>query len=152
MGAGAQAWTGARRGVWRTPGFRKDSLGLADHLADCPRLRSWARKHDLPLDDSPESLSALDQVLNLFGNELVGARDRGQPARNLLVIEAGIYLGTVIVRHDGARWRVWPNGHPVLRMPSGHDLDVVAAIGHASRSGKLTLARHYSDAMAGRLP
>ena len=38
---------------------------------------------------------------------------------------AGLFLGSVIVATvAGARWRLWPNGHPVVRLASGRDLDV----------------------------
>ena len=48
---------------------------------------------------------------------------------------SGAYLPkfawTKIVRHlvtavDGARWQVWPIGHPVVRLASRRELDVVA--------------------------
>jgi hypothetical protein len=41
-----------------------------------------------------------------------------------LANEVGIYLGTVVIKNlDGSQWRVWPNGHPVIRLSSGKDLD-----------------------------
>jgi hypothetical protein len=140
--------SGAKHGIARgvavygSPGFQKDPGQLADLLAECRKLRTWAQEHDIHLDGSPESLSALDEALDRFAD---------QQTTNGLANEAGCYLGTVLVRQDDrARWEVWPNGHPVVRMTSGHDLDVVAIVNDASRSGKLELAKRYADAIAGR--
>jgi hypothetical protein len=132
---------GVARGVavFGSPGFHKDPGALADLLADCSQLRAWAENHGPQLDDSPESLVALDDALDRFAD---------QQATQRLANEAGHYLGTVLARHGGgARWQVWPNGHPVIRLPSGHDLDVVAIVNGASRVGKLQLAKHYADAI-----
>jgi hypothetical protein len=134
---------GIARGVavWGSPGFQKAPGQLADLLAECRKVRAWAEEHGFRLDGSPESLSALDETLDRFAD---------QQTASGLANEAGLYLGTVLIRHDdGARWKVWPNGHPVVRMPSGHDLDVVAIVNDASRTGKLELAKHYADAIAG---
>jgi hypothetical protein len=129
-------------GVFGSPGFHKDPGGLDDLLADCTQLQAWAESHGLHLDGSPESLYALDEALDRFAD---------QRAKQRLANEAGRYLGTVLARHgEGARWQVWPNGHPVIRLPSGHDLDVVAIVNDASRAGKLGLAKHYADAIAGQ--
>lgn len=74
---------------------------------------SWRRWLPGDLDDGPESLSALDRALDRFAD---------QQTRRRLANEAGHYLGTVLVCHaDGARWQVWPNGHPVVRMPAKRD-------------------------------
>lgn len=128
--------------VYGSPGFRKVPERLGNLLGDCRKLRAWAEDHGLHLDDSPESLSALDDVLDRLAD---------QQTTHRLANDAGRYLGAVLVRHgDGARWQVWPNGHPVVRMSSGHDLDVVAIVNDASRSGKLELAKCYADAVAGR--
>jgi SAM-dependent methyltransferase len=32
----------------------------------------------------------------------------------------------IVATIAGARWRLWPNGHPVVRLASGRDLDVAA--------------------------
>jgi hypothetical protein len=33
-----------------------------------------------------------------------------------------------------AHWRLWPNGHPVVRLASGRDLDVIALANDRLRS------------------
>jgi hypothetical protein len=41
--------------------------------------------------------------------------------------EASLFLGTLIIASvPGTQWRLWPNGHPILRLPSRRDLDMVA--------------------------
>ncbi|HVB70145.1 MAG TPA: DUF6278 family protein [Acidimicrobiales bacterium] len=43
--------------------------------------------------------------------------------------EAGLFLGGVLVNViDGARWVAWPNGHPVVRLVSGREVDVTALV------------------------
>jgi hypothetical protein len=125
-------------GVWGSPGFRKDGRGLADLLADCRTLRRWAAVHSVNLDNGPASLVALDEALDLADDKR---------ATTDLANDAGCYLGTVLVQHDDlARWKVWPNEHPVVRLASGRDVDVGGIVNDAARTGKLGLAKLYEDA------
>jgi hypothetical protein len=63
---------------------------------------------------------------------------------------AGLYLGTVIAGSvPGAHWQLWPNGHPVVRLPSGRDLDVVAIATNQISEGSPRLADAYADAVTG---
>jgi hypothetical protein len=128
----------ARRvAVYGSSGFQKDSARLADHLADCRKLRAWAQERDVGLDDGPGSLAALDHALDPVS----------QDARRALDNDCGLYLGTVIVHHQhGAQWHVWPNGHPVVLLASGRVLDVVAAVHDQPHSGQSRLATLYADA------
>ena len=138
---------GPRHGLARgiavhgSPGFQKDAGRLADHLADCRKLRAWAQDHSVDLDGTPGSLAVLDDALCPLTSE----------TRRLLESDGGLYLGTVLVRHlHQARWQVWPNGHPVVRLPSGRNLDVVAAVSDGAQAGQSGLAAHYADAIAER--
>jgi hypothetical protein len=45
-----------------------------------------------------------------------------------------------------AQWHVWPNGHPVVRLPSGRTFDVVAMVERQASTGELHLANLYADA------
>ena len=64
-----------------------------------------------------------------------------------------MFAGTVITGHvQGALWKVWPNGHPVVRTASGCDLDVVALVHDRMARGQPGLAALYADTAAGRLP
>lgn len=123
--------------VHGSPGFRKDTAQLTDLLADCRKLRAWAQEHEVNLDDSPHSLAALDQGLGLATEDM----------RRALENDCGLYLGTVIVRfRSHARWHVWPNGHPVVRLASGRELDVIAAVQDKANAGQSPLAALYADA------
>ena len=131
---------GLARGVvvHGSPGFRKDDAQLTSLLADCRQLRAWAAERKITLDDSPDSLAALDHALSPASED----RRRGQLAN-----DCGLYLGTVIVHHrPDARWHVWPNGHPVVRLAPGREVDVVAAVQNRADTGQLNLAALYGDA------
>jgi hypothetical protein len=50
-------------------------------------------------------LELLDQAID----------EQPHDAETALAGEVGLFLGTVIINSAvGARWRVWPNGHPVI--------------------------------------
>jgi hypothetical protein len=104
------------------PGAGPDADTLNELLSECELLREQAAAAGVELDDTPASLEHLDQLL---------PRWREDPeAASWLGNDAGLYLGTVIVhRMPGAGWELWPNGHPVVRLASGRELDVVA-LGH----------------------
>ena len=75
----------------------------------------------------------------------------GGPARIAAALtEAGLFLGSVIVATvPGARWRLWPNGHPVVRLASERDLDVTAMASDRVTNGAPLLADIYASAVAG---
>lgn len=132
-----------KRGIARgvavhgSPGFRDDLTRLTHLLADCRNLRMWAGQHKITLDDSPGSLAALDHAFS------PASEDVWRRLEN----DCGLYLGTVIVHHrPHARWHVWPNGHPVVRLASGRQLDVVAAVHDRAHAGQSNLAALYDDA------
>lgn len=130
---------GTARGiaVYGSPGFRHDHDQVADRLGDCARLRDWARSHQLSLDDRPGSLAVLDQALSARPEEAVA----------VLSADGGLYLGTVMVQNlQNARWRIWPNGHPVVQLSSGRTLDVIALVGQQAATAEWHLADLYKDA------
>jgi uncharacterized protein DUF6278 len=93
---------------------RFESLALS-----CDGLREWSSGHELTLDDSPASLSELNECLDSWNS------DETHHGKVDLSNEVGIYLGTVIIKNvEGSKWRAWPNGHPVIRLRGGEDLDV----------------------------
>lgn len=125
----------ARGAVVWGPDGAVDPADLFELLGLCSLLRAWADGYGLDLDDGPDSLSTLDRFANIWATEPGGSSALDQ--------SAGHYLGTVIVKHvPGAVWRAWPNGHPVVRLPSGRDLDVIAKA--TSQPG--TLALIYKNA------
>ncbi|MFI0976899.1 DUF6278 family protein [Streptomyces sp. NPDC021093] len=116
-----------------------DPEGIAELLAECELLRVRAAQQGLELDDSPASLEALDQLpprwrddpeeLPWFGND------------------AGLYLGTVIVRTvSGAHWHLWPSGTPVVMLASGRDIEVVGAGLDWAATGAPELSQVYAEA------
>ncbi|GLF97995.1 DUF6278 family protein [Streptomyces yaizuensis] len=134
-----------KQGKRRPPGdFGAESdpdraAGIAELLSECELLRARAGDLGLELDDSPASLAALDQLpprwredpeeLPWFGND------------------AGLYLGTVIVRTvPGARWHIWPGGHPVVLLASGRELAVVESGADWALTGAPQLAQVYAEA------
>jgi Family of unknown function (DUF6278) len=129
-------------GVPRRPGpGRLDEL-----LGRCEQLRAFARAHGFELDGSPEDLAVLDWAID----EAVAVADRELGGRSRVVAigtEAGLFLGSVVVvTVADARWRLWPNGHPVVRLASGRDLDVAAVASDRVSEGGPRLADVYADA------
>jgi hypothetical protein len=108
-------------------------------LSECELLREQAGAVGVELDDTPESLAALDQLL---------PRWRDDPdITPWLGSDAGLYLGTVIVRTvPGAGWRLWENGQPVVRLPSGRELDVLEEGTSWAETGAPELSQFYAEA------
>ncbi|WP_333768609.1 DUF6278 family protein [Streptomyces sp. IBSBF 2435] len=105
-------------------GGRPGPETLAELLGECQLLRDRAAEDGVELDDSAASLSALDQLVPSW-------RDEEEQALDRLGNDAGLYLGTVIVRTvPGAGWEVSPNGGPVVRLATGREIDTVE-LGHA---------------------
>ncbi|MFC8124885.1 DUF6278 family protein [Streptomyces sp. NPDC057302] len=127
----------------RSPGlasaFDADPAGVAELLSECELLRSQAATAGLELDDSPASLSALDQLL---------PRWRDDPELlPWLGNDAGLYLGSVIVRTvPGTTWHVWPGGSPVVRLASGREIQVVEAGLDWAVQGAPELSQVYGEA------
>ena len=122
---------------------------LDDLLGRCGQLRSFARAHGFELDGSPQDLALLDRAIDETTDH--ANSEPGGPSRTgAALAEAGLFLGSVIVATvAGARWRLWPNGHPVVRLASGRDLDVAAAASDRVSKGAPRLADVYADAAAG---
>ncbi|SDL83917.1 DUF6278 family protein [Streptomyces wuyuanensis] len=116
-----------------------DSEGVAALLSECELLRARVGQQGLELDDTPASLEALDQL---------PPRWRDDPEElPWLGNDAGLYLGTVIVRTvRGAVWHVWPGGHPVVRLASGREVNVVEAGLDWAMHGSPELSQVYAEA------
>ncbi|MEW2070903.1 DUF6278 family protein [Streptomyces sp. NPDC007346] len=115
-----------------------DPDGVAELLAECELLRARAGQQGLELDDSPASLAALDQLSPRWRDDAEELPWLGN--------DAGLYLGTVIVRAvPGATWDVWPSGQPVVRLESGREIDVVAAGLDWAMAGSPELSQVYAE-------
>ncbi|MFF6994918.1 DUF6278 family protein [Streptomyces sp. NPDC008313] len=115
------------------------SGSLAGLLSECELLRSQAYEAGVELDDSAASLEALDQLLPRWRDD--------EERLDWLGNDAGLYLGTVIVRTvPGAMWLLWPGGQPVVRLSSGREVDVVAYGHDWAASGAPGLTQLYAEA------
>ena len=115
-----------------------DPEGLAELLAECELLRSQASRAGVRLDDSAASLEAPDQLLPRWRDDTEVLPWLGN--------DAGLYLGTVIVRTvPGAAWEIWPDGQPVVRLASGRELGVVTAGHEWAAHGALELSQRYAE-------
>jgi hypothetical protein len=113
-------------------------------LGQYKSLQEWARLHGFDLDPVPENLAVLDAAIERFIEE-----DGRNTQMSAMESGAGRFLGTLIVcTIHGTHWRLWPNGHPVVRLASGRDLDVIALTDSRLRSGQPYLADIYADAAA----
>ncbi|MDI3101398.1 MULTISPECIES: DUF6278 family protein [Streptomyces] len=115
-----------------------DAEGIGDLLADCDLLRSQAMEEGVRLDDSAVSLERLDQMLPRWRGD--------EEILDWLGNDAGLYLGTVIVRTvPGAAWSIRSDGQPVVRLATGREFDVVAS-GHAwAADGAPELSQLYAE-------
>ncbi|MFI7383715.1 DUF6278 family protein [Streptomyces sp. NPDC049813] len=115
------------------------AAGVGELLAECELLRAQAEQSGVELDDSVRSLAALDQLVPRWRED--------EEALLWLGNDAGLYLGTVLVRRvPGAAWVVWPNGQPVVRLASGREIDVVEAGQSWAASGAPELSQFYAEA------
>lgn len=131
---------GGTHGVAVVAEVHHDAEGVAQLLSECELLRWQAESEGIELEDTPESLAALDQLLPRW-------RDDGPEALAWLGNDAGLYLGTVIVRTvPGAVWQVWPSGRPVVRLASGREIDVVEAGHDWALIGTPELSQVYAEA------
>ncbi|NEB80982.1 hypothetical protein G3I40_38095 [Streptomyces sp. SID14478] len=113
--------------------------GVAELLSECELLRSQAQDAGVELDDSAASLAALDQLVPRWRED--------EEMLPWLGNDAGLYLGTILVRHvPGAVWVIWPNGQPAVRLLSGREIDVVEAGRDWAASGAPELSQFYAEA------
>ncbi|MEU9996715.1 DUF6278 family protein [Streptomyces sp. NPDC048370] len=119
--------------------FDRDPSGVGELLAECELLRARVQDRGVTLDDTPRSLAALDQL---------PPRWRDDPEELPWIgNDAGLYLGTVIVRNvPGASWQVWPGGQPFVRLASGREINVVEAGLDWAMTGSPELSQVYGEA------
>jgi hypothetical protein len=119
-------------------GTAADGPALTQLLGPSAEFAGWASDHGVMLSGSPDTLAAIEARLPNW---------QASEAAPMLGNELGVYLGSCIVRHvAGAEWRVWRNGHPVVRLPSGRDLDVVDVVHRRLTNGEPSLAATFQSA------
>lgn len=117
--------------------FTDDPEGVAELLSECELLRDHAERAGVELDDSAESLAALDQLSPLWRDD--------EEAVAWLGSDAGLYLGSVLVRTvPGADWRL-TTGRPVVRLPSGLEVDVLEQGRSWAETGTPELSQLYAE-------
>ncbi|MEY9849880.1 hypothetical protein ABH940_006994 [Streptacidiphilus sp. BW17] len=125
----------------RYPDGVGDPATLAAMLGECALLRARTEDAGLTLDDTPESLSALD-LLPPVWREWEDPQEVGEFAH-----DAGLYLGSVIVGSiAGATWDLLADGRPFVRLASGRELDVVSIGRGWVAEGTPPLWQVYSEA------
>jgi Family of unknown function (DUF6278) len=124
----------------------KESIGpneVMGALGGDGRLREWCLAHGVVLDDDAQSLDLLDAHLDEWH------ADPSHYERIDLGNGVGIYLGNLILNNvEGSRWRVWPNGHPVIALASGRELDVTALVGDRLLHSGPNLSSIYARAVS----
>lgn len=116
----------------------EDAEGVAELLSECELLRSHAAREGIPLDDTVTSLEALDQLPPRWRDD--------EEALPWFGHDAGLYLGTVVVRTvPGAAWAIRPGGEAVVRLESGREIDVVAAGTEWAATGSPELSQRYAE-------
>jgi len=139
-------WMGPKHGPARGVAVygAKDSVVSRDMtgtVGDSGRLRQWSIDHGVVLDDDAQSLELLDAHIDEWNS------DPSHYESVDLGNEVGTYLGNVILENvPGARWRVWPNGHPVIVLASGRELDVTSFVGDRLRRSGPSLHSIYAQA------
>ena len=130
----------ARAGLY--PGGGDDPGSLAEMLGECALLRGRVADQGLELDDTPESLSTLDQLPPRWRDDPQEAAELGH--------DAGLYLGSVIVSSvPGANWELLRDGRPFVRLAGGREIDVAAVGRDWAAQGAPSLWQVYSEADEG---
>ena len=128
-------------GVFGAPGFADDPDGLAALLGRHERLTKWMRAAGLDLQVSAYGLQAVDAMIDHWQDDPTIA-----PA---LSNDVGVFLGDVLIHEiSGSRWHVWPNGHPVIRLKGGQEIDVTAQTRTRTDKGQPHLSAALAKARA----
>ncbi|TWV44442.1 hypothetical protein FRZ03_17930 [Streptomyces misionensis] len=129
---------GPRHKKHATAALPADPESVAALLSECELLRAQAARAGVRLDDTPASLEALDQMVPRWRDDAETLPWLGN--------DAGLYLGTVLVRTvPGAAWRIRADGEPVLCLASGREVEVVDAGRQWAMSGVPELSQLYGE-------
>jgi hypothetical protein len=141
-------WMGPKHGIARgvavfTSADSRGSDMVAGPLSNSGRLRQWSLEHGVDLTDDLAGLEVLEAHLDGWN------ADPRHHERVDLGNEVGIYLGNVILKHVAdSRWKVWPNGHPVVALKSGRELDVTSMTNDRLNQTGSSLVSIYAMALS----
>jgi hypothetical protein len=127
--------------VFGSASFADNTQQLAVLLGRHERLSDWMTGAGLDLVMSDAGLRIVDAMIDRWLDDPTIAPG--------LTNEVGIFLGDVIFHEiSNARWHVWPNGHPVIRLGNGRELDVTALTRERVRKGRPHLNTILDNAAA----
>lgn len=134
-------------------------MGLVPSPANAAEIAAMAlpvveQNYGLRLDYSPASLKALDTIVDDL------RRDQRFEALQTLLFSMGCYVGEVLVRHAGGRWRttqelgMGPVGSsPIaVEMPDGRGCNPVGRVYRRFQKGREDSLPAFFQAMAGASP
>lgn len=105
--------------VFGSPGIANDQQALTTLLGRHERLAGWMTTAGLDLEVSSAGLRVVNSLIEEWLEDPTVAPG--------LINEVGVFLGDVLLHEIAdARWWIWPNGHPVIRLRSGPEIDVIA--------------------------
>lgn len=116
-----------RRWLRTGPKYGPSHLAAVSWRGDLPYLPLWLEPSQLPqwLADRGEVMTLSKEGLTVV-DDAISSWQEDPEIDPALTPELGIYLGVVLVAQKaGARWHVWPNGHPVVRFAAHDDIDVL---------------------------
>ena len=112
-------------------------------MPDSGRLKSWSLSQGVVLANDPDGLAELDEHL------LEWSADASHHEHVDLGNDVGIHLGNVIITNvAGSKWKVWPNGHPVIVLASASELDVIALVNERLKNTDSSLTQIYAVALS----
>ena len=127
--------------MFGAPGFADDPEGLAVLLGRHERITEWTRAAGLDLQVSASGLQTVDAMIDEWRDD-----ESIAPA---LSNEVGLFLGDVLLHEvSGSHWHVWPNGHPVIRLKKGQEIDVTAQARTRASEGQPHLSATLEKARA----
>ena len=134
-------------------------MGLTPSPANAAEIAAMAlpvveQNYGLTLDYSPESLGQLDAIIDDL------RRDQRFEALQTLLFSMGCYVGEVLVRHAGGRWRTTQDlgqgtvaSSPIaVQMPDGRACNPVGRVYRRFQKGREDSLAGFYQSMAGASP
>jgi hypothetical protein len=136
-----------------------DAMGLTPSPSNAAEIAGMTlpvvqQNYGVALDYSPASLKELDTIVDDL------RRDQRFEALQTLLFSMGCYVGEVLVRHAGGRWRTTEElglgkvaSSPIaVEMPGGRGCNPVARVYRRFQKGREDSLAAFYQAMAGPPP